>query len=128
MLTLNWHLTQILEVLMKNKFLSVVAILMLATVISSCSVGILLVGTKWTDGLLTYSFEKEGVLNVTGKVLGIEKTVSGSYSSEGNELTYSFKLGMVSYSDTVTVEFSKDTMVWLDKDGNTVNTLQKVDK
>ena len=128
MLTLNWHLTQILEVLMKNKILSVVAILMLATVISSCSVGILLVGTKWTDGLLTYSFEKEGVLNVTGKVLGIEKTVSGSYSSEGNELTYSFKLGMVSYSDTVTVEFSKDTMVWLDKDGNTVNTLQKVDK
>ena len=128
MLTLNWHLTQILEVLMKNKILSVVAILMLATVISSCSVGILLVGTKWTDGLLTYSFEKEGVLNVTGKVLGIEKTVSGSYSSEGNELTYSFKLGMVSYSGTVTVEFSKDTMVWLDKDGNTVNTLQKVDK
>ena len=113
---------------MKNKILSVVAILMLATVISSCSVGILLVGTKWTDGLLTYSFEKEGVLNVTGKVLGIEKTVSGSYSSEGNELTYSFKLGMVSYSGTVTVEFSKDTMVWLDKDGNTVNTLQKVDK
>ena len=113
---------------MKNKILSVVAILMLATVISSCSVGFLLVDTKWTDGILTYSFGKEGVLNVTGKLLGLETTVSGSYSSEGNELTYSFKLGMVSYSDTVTVEFSKDTMVWLDKDGKTVNTLQKVDK
>lgn len=113
---------------MKNKILLVVAILMLATVISSCSVGILLVGTKWTDDLLTYSFEKDGVLNVTGKVLGIETTVLGSYSSEGNELTYSFKLGIASYSGTVTVEFSKDTMVWLDKDGNTVNTLQKVDK
>ena len=113
---------------MKNKILSVMLVLSILALFSSCRVGSLLVGTKWTDDLLTYSFEKDGVLKVTGKLLGLVTTVSGSYSSEGNELTYSFKLGMVSYSGTVTVEFSKDTMVWLDKDGNTVNTLQKVDK
>ena len=54
-----------------------------------------------------FSFEKEGVLKVTGEVLGLSTTVSGTYSSEGNVLTYEYNL-FLDFSGTVTVEFADD--------------------
>lgn len=111
---------------MKNKILSVMLVLSILALFSSCSVGSMLVGTKWTDEGSVFSFEKEGVLKVTGEVLGLSTTVSGTYSSEGHELTYSYKLG-IDISDTVTVEFGKTTMIWLNEDGKVVKTLRRLD-
>ena len=111
---------------MKNKILSVMLVLSILALFSSCSVGSMLVGTKWTDDVSVFSFEKEGVLKVTGEVLGLSKTVTGTYSSEGNELTYEYNL-IGEVSKTVTVEFGKTTMIWLNEDGKVVNTLRSVE-
>ena len=102
---------------MKNKILSVMLVLSILALFSSCSVGSMLVGTKWTDEVSVFSFEKDGVLSTT---------VPGTYSSEGHELTYSYKLG-IDISDTVTVEFGKTTMIWLNEDGKVVKTLRRLD-
>lgn len=47
---------------MKNKILSVMLVLSILALFSSCSVGNMLVGTKWTDEVSVFSFEKDGVL------------------------------------------------------------------
>lgn len=111
---------------MKNKILSVMLVLSILALFSSCSVGNMLVGTKWTDEVSVFSFEKDGVLKVTGQGLLGETTVTGTYSSEGYELTYSYELG-IDISDTVTVEFGKTTMIWLNEDGKVVKTLRSVE-
>lgn len=108
---------------MKNKILSVMLVLSILALFSSCSVGNMLVGTKWTDEVSVFSFEKDGVLKVTGQGLIGETTVTGTYSSEGNELSYEYNL----ISGTVTVEFGKTTMIWLDEDGKVVKTLRSVE-
>lgn len=111
---------------MKNKILSVMLVLSILALFSSCSVGSMLVGTKWTDELSVFSFEKDGVLKVTGEVLGFSETVTGTYSSEGNELTYEYNL-ISEVSKTVTVEFGKTTMIWLNEDGKLEKTLRRLD-
>ena len=112
---------------MKNKILSVMLVFSILALFSSCSVGNMLVGTKWTDEVSVFSFEKDGVLKVTGEVLGVSTTVSGTYSSEGHELTYSYKVLLTENTDTVTVEFGKTTMIWLNEDGKVVKTLRSVE-
>lgn len=111
---------------MKNKILSVMLVLSILALFSSCSVGSMLVGTKWTDELSVFSFEKDGVLKVTGQGLLGETTITGTYSSEGNELTYEYNL-IGEVSKTVTVEFGKTTMIWLNEDGKVVETLRRLD-
>ena len=111
---------------MKNKILLVLLAVSMMAVFSSCNVGSMLVGTKWTDEVTTYSFEKDGVLKVTGQGLVGKTTVTGTYSSEGNVLTYEYNL-FLDFSGTVTVEFAKTTMVWLNKDGEIVKTLRRLD-
>lgn len=111
---------------MKNKILFIMLAVSMVAVFTSCSVGSMLVGTKWTDEAITYSFEKDGVLKVTGEVAGFSKTVEGTYSSEGNELSYKYNL-LLDVSGTVTVEFGKTTMIWFDEDGQIVNTLRRLD-
>jgi hypothetical protein len=108
---------------MKNKILSVMLVLSILALFSSCSVGSMLVGTKWTDELSVFSFEKDGVLKVT---VG-DTTFNGTYSSEGSELTYKYKGLLKENTDTVIVEFGKTTMIWLDEDGKVVKTLRRLD-
>lgn len=108
---------------MKNKILSIMLVLSILALFSSCSVGNMLVGTKWTDEVSVFSFEKDGVLKVT---MG-DITINGTYSSEGHELTYSYKVLFTENTDTVTVEFGKTTMIWLNEDGKVVKTLRSVE-
>lgn len=112
---------------MKSKILSILFLMMVAVFFVGCSIGNLLVGSKWTDETVTYSFEKDGVLSVTASILSIDTTVQGTYTSEGNELTYSYSLAGISYTDTVIVETARTTMVWLNEDGQIVNTLRRLD-
>ena len=108
---------------MKNKILSVMLVLSILALFSSCSVGSMLVGTKWTDEVSVFSFEKDGVLKVT---VG-DTTFNGTYSSEGSELTYNYKVLLKENTDTVIVEFGKTTMIWLNEDGKVVETLRRLD-
>lgn len=108
---------------MKNIILSVMLVLSILALFSSCSVGNMLVGTKWTDEVSVFSFEKDGVLKVT---MG-DTTFNGTYSSEGSELTYKYKGLLTENTDTVTVEFGKTTMIWLNEDGKVVKTLRSVE-
>ena len=108
---------------MKNKILSVMLVLSILALFSSCSVGSMLVGTKWTDEVSVFSFEKDGVLKVT---VG-DTTFNGTYSSEGSELTYNYKVLLKENTDTVIVEFGKTTMIRLNEDGKVVETLRRLD-